>query len=43
MLAAKPVGDGPRHERFEVTVRLRARVSSRSLTDGCVHEDRQPA
>jgi len=36
-------GDVAPDERFEVTVRLRAKPSSRSLGDGGAHEDRPPA
>ena len=43
MPGANAVGVVAPDERFEVTVRLRPKASSRSLTDGGAHEDRHPA
>ena len=43
MLGAKAVGAAAPDERFEVTVRLRAKPSARSAADGGAHDDRQPA
>jgi kumamolisin len=43
MPGATVLGDVAPDERFEVTVRLRAKPSSRGLGDGGAHEDRLPA
>ena len=43
MPGAKVSGDVAPDERFEVTVRLRAKPSPRSLGEGGAHEDRPPA
>jgi kumamolisin len=43
MPGAKVSGDVAPDERFEVTVRLRAKLSSRSLAEGGAHDDRPPA
>ncbi len=43
MPGAKAVGDVTPDERFEVTVRLRSKAPLRSLANGDVYDDKQPA